>query len=139
MTAKTYTKLGNPILFTADSERDEYEKYAVPELRYEVEQFVDWSVAHSLPIPVVTCCGRTPKGNANTPGAVANSGHLLDPEHGDTAFEALDLRVRHYSPEGLKMATTYWTIREEVTEKKVRYVHNLNHGTAPHLHVQVYL
>jgi hypothetical protein len=125
------------LLFTSSSERIEYEQYAHPKLKEELERFVAFSKAHSLPLPVVTCAGRTPAENSRTPGSVVNSDHLLDPANGDESFEAVDLRVRHYSPEELKRVVVYWRTRQELGE--AYFVSNLNHGTGPHLHVGIRL
>lgn len=128
----------NPkLLFKATSEREEYEKYADPTLVEECDRFVAYSISAGLPYPVVTCCGRTPEENGGTPGAVKNSDHLLDPANGDTSFEAIDFRIRHYNPDELHRVVLYWKTRAAVTNGEVYLVNNLNHGTAPHLHIGV--
>jgi hypothetical protein len=123
------------LLFINSREAEEYRLFAHPKLKEELDRFVAFSKAHNLPLPLVTCAGRTPTENANTKGSSPNSDHLLDTAAGDESFEAVDLRVRHYGPEELKAVVVYWRVRQELGE--AYFVSNLNHGTGPHLHVGV--
>lgn len=124
-------------IFKNEGERVEYDRYAHDRLKLENEMFATWSEQNMLPPPIITCCGRTPTENGSTKGSAKNSAHLLDPENGDTSFEALDYRIRHYRLSELPKVVDYWKRRELDSNGRVKFVDNLNHGTAPHLHIEV--
>lgn len=102
------------------------------ELQDEHAEFVRWSNSHGMARPVVTCLGRTRDENFKV-GGVVDSLHIYD-DNG--TFHAVDYSIRNYGVEELKEILAYWDVRQSKTNGRVSYVHNLNHGTAPHLHVQ---
>lgn len=133
-TPHVVTPFGAEILFKHEDDVSDYVLHASAPLKLVLIELAEWSKAHGLPPPVVTCGGRKPEENEVLPDHAEHSLHLYDALG---LFWAVDLRIFHYTTEQLQAVLHHLDVIHATSGDKVSYVHNLNHGTAPHIHVGV--
>lgn len=101
------------------------------ELKDILEEFGHWSASAKIPMPVVTCLGRSDGDNAELySGKARFSWHIPGK---DGIIRAMDLRVLHYTPEQ-KARVFQWFLERCPDPKKFELILKI-HGTGPHIHL----
>ena len=104
-----------------------------PVLRAIVDDFGHWSSTERLPIPVITCLGRSVEENRKIYGKDKFSWHIPDLKTG--VIRAMDLRTKHYTSE--QVAKVFGWFHERCPDVHQFELITKVHGTGPHIHLAI--